>query len=90
MDNTKFHDIIGIEMERITRNRGVREFTADEIDAGSFVDAMFDVLKADTNKIEEYSAFFNMCREYHGKHNYDIPYDGAKALFDVFKKIIGE
>lgn len=90
MENLKFHNTVGQKLEELTKKRGTRAFTADEIDSGMFVEAMLDVLRADTKKLPLYSDFFNKCNDYYGIHKYGIPDDEAIALFDIFRTIIDE
>ena len=88
VDNLKFHNVVGLKLERMTKEQGTKTFTADEIDGGEFIDAMLNVLGVDPKQLNSYSEFFSKCTEYHGKKKLDIPDNEAMALFDVFETII--
>ena len=83
-----FHNYIAIPLESILCKNSGKDYTADEIEAGSFVEAMMSVLSADPGKILQYAYFFEKCSEFIGKGNQDIPDDDAKRLFETFKAII--
>ncbi len=90
MEGLKFHNTIARDLERITQERGTKLFSVDDIEGGSFVEAMLNVLQIPQNKLSLYSDFFIKCTQYFGKHKYEISYDEAKSLFDNFKAIIDE
>lgn len=90
MEGLKFHNTISLPLEKITQERGTRAFTADEIDAGAFVDAMLNVLCLNPKMLPLYSAFFSKSNELHGKHKHDISYEEAKSLYETFKAIADE
>jgi hypothetical protein len=82
-----FHNHIARHLEEITAQHGKRDYTADEIETGCFVEAMLDVLRISPEKLSQYSKFFTKCEEYYGKRKHDIPDSEAIALFDAFKAI---
>ena len=89
-DTWNFRNYVAIPLEKITLAASAKGYTADEIEAGSFVEAMLSVLVIDKEKLPLYATFFNKCNDYHGKGKSDIPNEDAKALFEAFKLIIEE
>ena len=83
-----FHNYIALPLEKITAQHGKRDYTADEIETGLFVDAMLDVLRLPPEELHQYCMFFTKCAQYYGKRKHDIPDSEAIALFDAFKTII--
>lgn len=85
-----FHNYIALRLEEITAQHGKRDYSADEIETGLFVEAMLDVLQVPPEKLPQYSKFFTKCAEYYRKCKHDIPDDEAIALFDAFNVIFSE
>ena len=90
MTGWNFHNYIALPLEKITTQHGKRDYTADEIETGLFVEAMLDVLRISPEKLPQYAKFFAQCVEYSGKRKYDIPDDESIALFDAFREMIDE
>ena len=86
--NGNFHNYIAIPLEKLTDKMGKQSFTANEIEMGSFVEAMLDILSVDPKKLPQYAVFYSKCCDYLGKRKADIPDNEATTLYDTFKAII--
>lgn len=84
-----FKNFIGIPLEK----RGERIFgadawfSADQIQDGSFVDAMLKILSTLPANPHELKAFSKKCSAFAGKTALEIGNETAKVLFEEFERI---
>ncbi|MBE6926161.1 MAG: hypothetical protein E7461_04885 [Ruminococcaceae bacterium] len=83
-DHWNFHNYVAIPLEKLTS----KDYSADEIETGAFVEAMLSVLSADAQNLPLYATFFSKCNTLLGKKKSEIPDEDAAALFEAFKLII--
>ena len=85
-DHWNFHNYVAIPLEKLTS----KDYSADEIETGAFVEAMLSVLSIDSEKLSLFANFFGKCNEFLGKRKSEISDEDAKTLFETLKLIIEE
>ncbi len=90
IENWNFHGYVAIPLEVYSR-KYIGETTYDSANAienGEFVNAMFKILSVEFNGLDEIKEFVDKCRDYEGKLASQIPIETAIDLFDEFKQIL--
>lgn len=89
MEHWNFHNYIALPLEEYGKEFiGNSCKTADEIEGGEFVDAMFSVLLIKFGNLKAVSNFVALCENYTDMPASKIPTDIAKEIFEEFKKIV--
>lgn len=89
MKNWNFHGYIAVPLEEYGKIYiGSSCRTADEIESGEFVDAMFSILSIKFGNLKEISDFVFLCEDYVDTPASQIPKNKTIEMFEEFKRII--
>lgn len=89
MENWNFHGYIAVPLEEYGKTYiGSSCKTADEIECGEFVDAMFSILSIKFGSLKDIPNFVFLCEDYADMPASKIPQDKIIEMFEEFKRII--
>ena len=84
-----FHNYVALPLEKYSERCFGADYTsADQIDAGTFVDTMLRILVAEYRSLDEFTEFVGACREYAGISQLNIPAETAKQLYRDFELLV--
>lgn len=89
LDNWNFHGYIALPLEEFGRGYyGDSRITADEIECGKFVDAMFSMLSIKFGSLKDIPDFVRLCEDYADMPVSKIPKEKAIEMFKEFNRLI--
>jgi len=89
LEDWNFHGYIALPLEEYGRvYLGDSRVTADEIECGGFVDAMFSLLLIKFGSLKDIPDFVCLCEDYAEIPASKIPKEKASEMFKEFKRLI--
>lgn len=91
MDNWNFHGYIALPLEEYGKMYiGSSCKTADEIECGEFVEAMFSILSIKFGSLKDISDFVFLCEDYADMPASRIPKEKTTEMFEEFKRLVNQ
>jgi len=89
LESWNFRGYIALPLEEYGRVYfGDSRITADEIECGKFVDAMFSILSIKFGSLKDIPDFVCLCEDYADMQMSKIPKEKATEMFKEFKRIL--
>lgn len=89
LNNWNFHGYIALPLEEYgSVYFGDSRITADEIECGEFVDAMFSILSIKFGNLNSIPEFVSLCDDYAKKSASNIPKEKAIEIYDEFVRLV--
>lgn len=91
MEHWNFHGYIALPLEEYgKRYIGCSCRTADEIECGEFVDAMFSILSIKFGSLKDIPDFVYLCEDYANMPASKIPKEKSIEMFEEFKRLVNQ
>ena len=91
MNNWNFHGYIALPLEEYGRVYFAdSRITADEIECGRYVDAMFSMLSIKFGSLKDIPDFVWLCENYADIPASKIPKEKSIEIFEEFKRLINQ